>query len=190
MPRRSDARAKLIETAMRLFRAKGYHGVGLTELLTTSGAPKGSFYHHFPGGKEELGEATLRAAGDFVGDLIDACFTAAGAEAEAVDKLTTAIAAYFQKSNFRAGCPIASVALDTVPQSARLTAAARDVLADWQRRAIGHAARWGRDEASSREFAERFVIALEGAWMIARIRQSASPFGHVSKMMGCDTRHG
>ena len=174
----------MIQIAMQLFRAKGYNGVGLTELLSVSGAPKGSFYHHFPDGKEQLAEAALRASGTIIGDLIDSCFTPASSEQDAVECLMSAIAAYFEKSNFRAGCPIASVVVDAVPQSERLTNAAQNVLSDWKRRAIGHAMRWGRTKQSSQDFADRFAIALEGAWMIARIKQSSDPFRHVSKMLG------
>ncbi|MFY8043743.1 MAG: TetR/AcrR family transcriptional regulator, partial [Rhodoferax sp.] len=40
---------------------KGYHGVGLTELLSAAQAPKGVLYHHFPGGKAELAVAAIDA---------------------------------------------------------------------------------------------------------------------------------
>src|SRR4029077_6786118 len=63
MPRRSDAKAKAIETAERLFRAQGYAATGLTQILEESGAPKGSFYFHFPGGKEQLAREVLVAYG-------------------------------------------------------------------------------------------------------------------------------
>jgi TetR/AcrR family transcriptional regulator, lmrAB and yxaGH operons repressor len=49
----------MIRAAVKLFRRHGYDGVGLTEILTEAKAPKGSFYHHFPKGKEELGAAAV-----------------------------------------------------------------------------------------------------------------------------------
>jgi TetR/AcrR family transcriptional regulator, lmrAB and yxaGH operons repressor len=183
MTRSSSTREKMIQTATELFRSKGYNGVGLTELLTVSGAPKGSFYHHFPGGKEQLGEATLHMSGQMIGNLIDACFSAAASEKNAVDRLTMTIAKHFEKSNFIAGCPIASVALDAVPQSDRLTAAAQSVFADWNDRAVHHAIRWGHSEESARDFADRLAIALEGAWMIARVQRSSKAFLLVAKMV-------
>jgi TetR/AcrR family transcriptional regulator, lmrAB and yxaGH operons repressor len=174
----------MIQTAMQLFRAKGYNGVGLTELLAVSGAPKGSFYHHFPEGKEQLGVAALHMSGAMIGDLIDQCFSVANSEKEAVDSLTAAIASHFEKSGFRAGCPIASIALDAVPESEKLADATKAVLLDWNTRAALHAIRWGRSEASAREFADTLAIALEGAWMIARIQQSSAAFAMVSQMLG------
>ncbi|MEK5040461.1 TetR/AcrR family transcriptional regulator [Sporosarcina sp. FSL K6-3457] len=44
----------LIEVASRLFRLRGYYGVGLNDIIEESGIPKGSLYYYFPGGKEEL----------------------------------------------------------------------------------------------------------------------------------------
>ncbi|MGD1935602.1 MAG: TetR/AcrR family transcriptional regulator, partial [Candidatus Phaeomarinobacter sp.] len=60
MARTSNARQQLIETAARLFQSRGFHGTGLSLILEESGAPKGSFYHHFPGGKDELAVAAMQ----------------------------------------------------------------------------------------------------------------------------------
>jgi TetR/AcrR family transcriptional regulator, lmrAB and yxaGH operons repressor len=51
MPRTSDARQKMIESAAVLFRERGIHGRSFTDVLGHSGAPRGSIYHHFRGGK-------------------------------------------------------------------------------------------------------------------------------------------
>ncbi|MGD9864998.1 MAG: TetR family transcriptional regulator, partial [Pseudodonghicola sp.] len=60
----SSSRDRLIRAASGLFRRRGYAGVGVSEILTVAELPKGSLYHHFPGGKRELAEAaTLWASG-------------------------------------------------------------------------------------------------------------------------------
>src|SRR3954453_12156456 len=62
MPRPS--RERLLDSAVDLLQRQGYHGTGLNELLERSGAPRGSLYHYFPGGKEQMGaEAIARAGG-------------------------------------------------------------------------------------------------------------------------------
>src|ERR1700761_2496536 len=58
MPRRTDARARAIATAERLFRIQGYTATGLTQIIEESGSPKGSFYFHFPRGKAPLAAET------------------------------------------------------------------------------------------------------------------------------------
>ena len=50
-----DTRDRLLVAAQRLFRKRGYHATGLSDILEAALAPKGSLYHHFPGGKEAIG---------------------------------------------------------------------------------------------------------------------------------------
>lgn len=50
-----DTRDRLLAAAQRLFRKRGYHATGLSDILEAALAPKGSLYHHFPGGKEAIG---------------------------------------------------------------------------------------------------------------------------------------
>ena len=47
MGRQSDARERLIASAHRLFRDRGFEAVGVAELCTEAGVNKGSFYHFF-----------------------------------------------------------------------------------------------------------------------------------------------
>jgi TetR/AcrR family transcriptional repressor of nem operon len=56
----NDVRQGIIDAGQRLMSAKGFSGVGLNEILTTAGVPKGSFYHYF-GSKEAFGEALLES---------------------------------------------------------------------------------------------------------------------------------
>ena len=186
MPRRSDARDKMIGTAVQLFRSRGYNGVGLTELLTVSQAPKGSFYHHFPDGKEELGVAAIDLSRRLIGDMIEHCFQRSANESEAVTRLARAVATLFENSGYTAGCPIMAIAADAMPQSARLTAAGEAALAQWNAIVVRHCMRYGRSAASAAQFADRLAVALEGAWMIARVRRSTSPFDLVTGMACSD----
>ena len=54
-----DTRTRILRAALRLFRRHGYHGVGINDILAEAQAPKGSMYHHFPGGKEEIAAAVV-----------------------------------------------------------------------------------------------------------------------------------
>ena len=60
------------KAAQQLFRKRGYHGTGLNDILELAQAPKGSMYHHFPGGKEQIGVCVIN---DLTDGLI-ALFTA------------------------------------------------------------------------------------------------------------------
>ncbi len=64
----ADARARLIAAAVAVVQLRGYDGAGLSAILSAAGLPKGSLYHHFPGGKDEL----VAAAADFVAGEVEA----------------------------------------------------------------------------------------------------------------------
>jgi len=56
----SDVRQGIIDTGQRIMSAKGFSAVGLSEILSAAGVPKGSFYYYF-GSKEAFGEAILES---------------------------------------------------------------------------------------------------------------------------------
>lgn len=53
-----DVRENILATGQRIMAGKGFSAVGLNEILTSAGVPKGSFYHYF-GSKDAFGEAML-----------------------------------------------------------------------------------------------------------------------------------
>lgn len=68
----SDTRSRILQSAVLLFRQRGYHGVGLNDILTAARAPKGSLYHHFPGGKAELAVAVTESITDAIVAMVEA----------------------------------------------------------------------------------------------------------------------
>lgn len=54
----SDTREDILDTAQIIMSSKGFSAVGLTEILSSAGVPKGSFYYYFSS-KEAFGEALL-----------------------------------------------------------------------------------------------------------------------------------
>src|SRR5271154_6350078 len=54
-----EVRTKMVKGAARLLATKGVEGTSFAEVLDATGTPRGSIYHHFPGGKSELVHAAL-----------------------------------------------------------------------------------------------------------------------------------
>ena len=54
----SDVRSAILAVGQRIMSGKGFSAVGLNEILSAAGVPKGSFYHYF-GSKDAFGEALL-----------------------------------------------------------------------------------------------------------------------------------
>ena len=124
MPAAALHRLNIIQAAAKLFRQQGYSRTGLNDILAASQAPKGSLYHYFPKGKEQLGEESLRFSAQRAAQTLQALRaehpTAPGLLLAYAGKL----ADWMQRSGYRDGCPMATTILETVPQSETLTAAA------------------------------------------------------------------
>src|SRR5271157_4560372 len=117
MPRTTTARSDAIATAARLFHHQGYHGTGLAQVLAESGSPKGSFYFHFPGGKEQLAVEAVEASSAGVERLITRAAERAHDAADVVRRVGRAIARWLEESNFEEGCAVATLAAEAAGTS-------------------------------------------------------------------------
>src|SRR3954454_7183133 len=111
MPRESDARQRMIESAAVLFRERGVQGTSFSDVIAHSGAPRGSIYHHFEGGKTQLAEEATQWAGEF----IIAGTVAALAEkdpAAAIDAFRRWWSSLLRQSDYSAGCVIVAATLE------------------------------------------------------------------------------
>ena len=68
----TDTRERIISASAELFSRQGYAGTGVKQIVAAAAAPFGSIYHHFPGGKEQIGAETIRTSGALYGSLIEA----------------------------------------------------------------------------------------------------------------------
>lgn len=174
MHSRAPTRDRLIESAARLFRAKGYHGVGLTEILKAAETPKGSLYHAFPAGKSDLALAAADAVSrQMLGTVARAFETAPDWDAGRA-ALLALLAAEFEGPGGQSGCPVAAILFDDPANGAFRTRAAA-IYDRWQRAFAYHAIRLGEDEARAERLAATLLLALQGAWVLARARGSAAP---------------
>lgn len=165
----------LIAAAVGLFRRQGYAGTGLAEILTESGAPRGSLYHYFPEGKAEIAEAALRAAGKHMTGIMQGIAGASASPGELVSRYGAGLAAALEKSGFTDGCAVATVVLEAAPGSPKLAAAGRDAFGAWSDVVSGMLLRAGIAEPRARDLADFTIAAFEGALMLARARSSAAP---------------
>ena len=180
MPRPSDAKTRFITSAALLFQRRGYSAVGLTEIIEAAQAPKGSFYHHFPEGKEQLAAQSLEWAGAYVAKHFDRAFVEAPDFAAGVAAVAKTVKGWLEQTDWEMGCPIVSISVDQVPQSRRLTETAQAVLADWIELIATHAERFGLPQP--RDLAMRLVLAYQGAWVIARIQHSTVALDEVVRL--------
>jgi len=175
-----QARASLVAGAADLIRRRGLNATSIRELAKHAGAPLGSTYHYFPGGKHQLASEAIQWAGAATASFIASAL-------EKGDPLA-GLRAYLKlwrkqllDNDFRAGCPVMAVAVEepsevaTGPQDAA-AAAFRSwivLLAD-----ALHA--HGLPTAQARRHASLVVAAVEGAVAISRAQRSIDVFDDVA----------
>lgn len=183
MPRSSDAREQAIATTAKLLCRQGYAATGLTEVLELSGAPKGSFYFHFPGGKEQLATEAVQAADSFVAHAIATTLRNAASPQEAVQALANRFADWLEQSNFTEGCPVTTVTLETAPGSGDLSDACAASFVAWQDLVASYLVENDYSADRAAKLANLIMCALEGAFVLARSQMSREPFVDASELL-------
>jgi TetR/AcrR family transcriptional regulator, lmrAB and yxaGH operons repressor len=180
MPRRSDARRNALIAAERLFRIKGYAATGLAEILAASGAPKGSFYFHFPDGKAQVAREVLAAYDARGAAVLTALARRHAGEPDAfVAALCDAIIREMRDADWMLGCAAQNIAAEALPADDALLASAAAVFASW----VAILARaLGRPRRESHRTALALLAAIAGARTLARASRSAAPFEAIKRM--------
>ena len=177
MPQRSDARRRMVQAARQLIRQRGYHATAISDVLERSGAPRGSVYFHFPGGKTQLAaEAAEDHAHEQVA-LIDEAAGRAGSARELIEIYLALARDGMVSSDYSRGCGIAPLVTEAGPEQS-------DEIAETARRAFGamidrmafHFVNLGLERAPARQLADAVIAGMEGAMVTARALRSPAPF--------------
>lgn len=182
MARAEVHKDNLIQTAMRLFRKQGYASTGLQQILSDSGAPKGSLYHYFPEGKEALAVAATGRAGELVASMLRHAATENRQTTDFIAAYCQTMAGWMAESDFRSGCPIATAMLETAPQSPAMTRAGKSALNSWIDIIAKKFEQNGISKSDAKMAAYLLVSAMEGALILARVYESTEPILNVQKL--------
>ena len=171
----TDTRERILDSSGELFRRQGYMGTGVKQIIEEAGAPFGSLYHFFPGGKSELGAETIRRSGFLYGLLFPEY---AGPEVE----LAAGVRAFFAgaaetlvETDYADACPIATVALEVSSVNDELRQACADVFNLWIDGGVHRFTEAGIDAARARALVIEMIAALEGAFVLSRALRSIEP---------------
>jgi TetR/AcrR family transcriptional regulator, lmrAB and yxaGH operons repressor len=172
-------RERMVASAVSLLARRGLQSTSFSEVLEDSGAPRGSVYHHFPGGKDQMIGSALDAAGDRAIELLD---RKAGAPAE---EITTWFLHIWRevliRGRFEAGCAVLAVAV--AADSPELLDQTARVFRTWRRRLAELLEQGGLQAADAARFAAVLVASSEGAVVLARAEQSLEPFDLVAEQL-------
>ena len=169
----APTRERLLAAAIRLFQERGYHGAGLAEILDAAEAPKGSLYHHYPGGKPALAVAAIeRIAADWEASLARRRARGASA-AEVIRGLARAQARWLKDTDWRQASLFASLAQGFIPEAPMV----QETLARHaaRRRALIAQAMAEDGVPETATLATLAVAALDGGLLEARVQRNAAP---------------
>lgn len=172
------SRERFLNSTAELLQERGYYGTGLNEILARSGAPRGSLYHHFPGGKDELTISALQVAGTSLGEQLTALLSGGPDLATGIRRIFDFFRTELKKSDYRKGCPIAAVAQEVAGEHPDILAACDAIYAGWEAglaMAISNNPESGAPPDASDpgclEAAKLVLSTLEGALLLSKTRR-------------------
>lgn len=169
----------MAQGARQLLATSGMDGTTFAEVLALTGAPRGSVYHHFPGGKTELIHAALDVANTFGRAELE---SVRGRPAvEIVETFLGLWRRLLVGANLRAGCAVVAVAVATPDPKLREHAGA--VFRDWGEMLAGLLVDGGVDSESAPSLALLVIAATEGAVAVSRAEGDLQPFESVATQL-------
>ncbi|MDO7867156.1 TetR/AcrR family transcriptional regulator [Nocardioides jiangxiensis] len=176
-----SVRDTMVASAAALFRQRGVAGTSLRDVVAHAGAPRGSIYHHFPGGKAELANAATDLAGGFIERLLTGVLDSgdpAGAITAFVDYWSRSLTAH----DFADGCPVAAAAVSS-DETAGARARAGRAFARWQEQLATALMARGMASDLAVDRAGLAIAAVEGALLVARAQRSTEPLERVARQL-------
>lgn len=177
-------RERMVVSAALLIRERGAHATAISDVLEHSGAPRGSAYHYFPGGRTQL----LCEAVDYAGEHVGAIITEAEGGLELLDTLVDKYRRQLLDSDFRAGCPIAAVSVEAGEEQDRermapVTERAAAVFDRWTELIAQRFLADGIPPDQAGGLAVLATSAIEGALLLARVRRDLAPLDLVHRQL-------
>lgn len=177
----TDTRERMVETAAALIARRGVEANSIGDILAASGAPRGSLYHHFPGGKGELVLEATRLAVGRITAAIEQVMAESRDPIAGVRGYLTAAGEELRDSDWTIGCPVAPVVLDDPEAGTPLADLCRDTFASWEQIFATHLEAAGLESVRAASLATVIVAAGEGALLMARTRRSLAPLDAVAE---------
>lgn len=175
MARRPKHREPIIRAAVTLFRRQGYAGTGLNDIVDASGAPKGSLYHYFPGGKAAIAVAAVEEAGRRLVETLGALSREHATAGELLLGYARMLSTWLRQSEYRDGCPMTTILLELAPDARDVARAGRDAYRARIAVLREKLERDGHTPERAERLAQLATSALQGALIQARVERSDRP---------------
>jgi TetR/AcrR family transcriptional repressor of lmrAB and yxaGH operons len=171
----------MVHSAAMLMRERGIHGVGLREVVTHSGGPRGSLARYFPGGKTQLMTEAIDVALAGVYEGLDRTLAEAETFSDAIGMIVAPWRRVLVDHDFALGCPLTATIVDAADND-DLRVHVSDLLDRWQASVADVYVKFGDPPAEANEQSTLLLAALEGALILARARRSTEPLDTVERL--------
>ena len=168
----TGTRDRLIAAMVDALRNRGYHGIGISDLLASAQTPKGVLYHHFPGGKSELAVKAIEAVAEQLGSSLEKLIQRTEDPVDAMTLWMGSAQKMLEKSKFQAGCPLATIALESTGEDAEIRVALNNAFTLLRAKISQVLGAAGMPDPSARATASLIVSAYEGARLQSRVAES------------------
>jgi TetR/AcrR family transcriptional repressor of lmrAB and yxaGH operons len=179
--KRGATKRLMLVSAAEVLRERGAAGVTIDEVLSRSGAPRGSVYHHFPRGRNQILLEALQFAGESMTAAID------DAAAEGPMALLRGFVDLWEdvlrESDFAAGCPVAAAAISTGDEGPQLSGDAARIFEHWRTALTRSFVTDGFADSEAASLATTMLAAIEGAVILCRSLRSSQPLRDVAQSL-------
>ena len=177
----ASPRERMVASAAMLIRERGAHPTAIADVLEHSGAPRGSAYHYFPGGRTQL----LCEAVDYAADYVAAKMEKAASGADMLDAMIRFYRKHLLETDFRAGCPVLAVAVEAGDPDAPSPVVDRAGAAfdRWNGLIAQRLVADGMPAKRAKDLAVLMTAALEGAIVLARATRDIAPIDVVHRQL-------
>jgi len=179
----SDKKEEILSVAGKLMEKQGYHATGLSEILKKSGAPKGSLYHYFPGGKGELAIEVIKRNREQISKNIQFAMDQYEDPVIAVSEFINKLADIIEEAGYAAGGPLTAIATETAATDHSISSACGNTYMEWIGIIKTKMAKSDKLRATSSRNAQVIISSLEGAILLARTLKSKEPLLNLSDFM-------
>ena len=176
-------RGAIVRAAATLFRRNGFAATGINEIAEVSGAPKGSLYHYFPDGKDQIAEAAIRFAGAGLVATLEKLEQEHDTASVDDPRLLQVAGRLDGQVGLSRRLPDLDHAAGVGAAIRALTAAGREAFDSWRAVIARALVRDGFGKAEAKRLATLTVSAIEGSLILARVEGSSAPIDDVAKSL-------
>jgi TetR/AcrR family transcriptional repressor of lmrAB and yxaGH operons len=173
------ARDRMVDSAVKLLAMQGFQGTSFSSVLDDSGAPRGSIYHHFPGGKDELVLAAIERSGNRAAAIVD------GFRGRPADEIVRAFVALWRGvltiSDFRAGCSVLGATVSASEPA--IVDRAEEVFRSWESKLADVFETASIERSVAEDLGTLLIASCEGAVVICRAERSFTPLDRVERSL-------